>query len=695
MPFLSNKLIVKRTSDDNIGLVNVLADPSSDAVKYAAGEKFSDGTLDYYSISNINALYSNAVYSKNFDASIFCKSTQYSLTDAQITKDTNNKSASFDDLLTMMANTFIPLTNIRYSRFRIFELINDGTYKYTDYYGNAFLTNSAIQGTNSKSFANNINDGNSRKIISTKEDFFQYGNIQSKINALRNTLVQEIYPEEENPFSDQSKWISISTISTLSSYCVEALNNIRTNLSCYFFDSNEIEDRKQTVTYCQLPDGSGELSTYEYKKYSAVTISNYFWNMPSDVSAINGWSTTKNPISAMPEYAPGTQLFIDKDYTFYPSFTYNANTYTVTYHKTNFIYADLIVSELEGNNHIISGIGAYNSLNTDFRYKDSSSQALFRSKFRGYATSPTGNVVYQVNDEIIGINKNYDLYPIFAPIERTYVLSKSQKWRVGELEESSLTGTFPQSVRVYNPTSSYDIVKSLNSTISVNTEIPAKYASKIKFVFAGYINEQNCTHAPNADKQASIPSKVDKDGYAKVLIDTLKYGNSDLSNKLKKYTLTSVSIKNWYTNYVLSASLPQTIKDNLRKYYYNNSTLFSNKNFSAYTATKSANNAFNGKPILFSYEYINGQKINGVTIEWPSPKNNNGTLNCFSTVRSTIAYSNVVLIETNWIDINSSDNSSIVQFKAAIAEKCSKKGSTNGKWGGSIGEVFLTNISIV
>lgn len=677
----------------------VLKQEVADSIQLSA--KTYRTAVPEYTLANIKRLYSSAPYiDQNFDPNIFCKEinvpTAQELFSINRTAEDmlSGETIKFDTLSAMYMSAVIPLTDIRKSYFTFIER-KDGKYQQRTYSGNASLADSAICGTNDLSFANNTN-GESDFLIRTGDDFLTYSGKKQALIDLRNSLVVDEYDARLT----STNLVSAGVVSSLSTLFSEGLNKIRNELCCIFTDSAYYTDK--TVTYHRYNDSSTtpeNLSALELTMWDYAEISSYEdfdgWTIQPGSGEFIGWTTVLS--SNVVQYKPGDELLIDNDYDLYPVI---AKNYLIVYHGKNnggpaFLEQNetsSIVSAYcpEGSSHVVSAIGNYDSNAEPLRYDSLSDQNSYSSSFLGYASTPDGTPFIRAGETIQNIASNYDLYPVYSSKSQSFPLNVWKCWQVNQLEAGEsfpiIKGNIFNWGNLATAKSSNMIWGSNdNPILTVSIDVPPKFVKQIRFSFTGYINEQNKTHAPNADKQASNIRGVDKDGYAKIYVSNLMFGGRNLAPLLTKHTLEATSIANWYNTYVVRTfGEPQS--GNLKRYYYDrrNSNVFSNMLFQR----------FNGFPILFDYAFINQD---GTQWPWPNPKQNNGTLNCFATVKGGVNLNNCVITTTAWIDypgpMTGAEDNKTMTIDFGITEKCDGAG-VNGKYGGSYGQVFLTKVEV-
>lgn len=335
MAISKNDTILKYDLERNDGIVNYLVNNNISAVNYANGNGFkgSNANNPYYTFNNIGDLYRSAVYIDQslFNKDFFCKLSTYNIEVNQILNNVNSNClcANFNDLSTMIVNAFIPLANVRYSKFTIFEHKNN-EYKNNDYFANAFLTNNAIMSRNINYIFANNSVTSSQIIINSRDDFVSYGNISNNLQNLKNNVVSDNYNANKD-----LKNIKTDIISNLISICLFGLNHIRTSLSCVFIDQNYYNN-PVTIRYYKMPtksesgDNINEI-TEDYYKYDNYTILDYQWedNKPS----FQGWNTIQNASNA--DFQPGEQILLSNSlYEFFP-ILYKKVTYLATESEVN------------------------------------------------------------------------------------------------------------------------------------------------------------------------------------------------------------------------------------------------------------------------------------------------------------------------------------------------------------------------
>lgn len=438
-----------------------------------------------YTVANIATLFNNAAYIKNVDPTVFCKTINtpnaddlFKINRKDLDPITNNELARFDTLSAMFLSTAISLTNIRYSSFKFVE---KGTlWSENTYFKNVSLADNAILGNNSTfAFANNKNKGGSRIksdfLIDTEDLFLTYGGIRDNLMSYRNSLIETSY----NPNKDKVPHISASIIYNLSNLFIQALNKIRTELSCEFSEDNF--GNKFTLTYYKEPNGTGGSKGLQFFKSEPTTVLTYT-EVPTfsqHSGTFLGWSQIKS--QKQPEFVAGNTIIMDNDYSLYPVFK---ERFKITYHADT---ASKIIQtttanpreEDEGTRYAIEGIGNPNTVSHPLVFKNANQQNFFKNRFQKYTTRADGGGVYGIGNRIT-IDKNYNLYPHFNDYDTEALpLDLKMSWLAGGSSGSSQTNHTP-----------YPLVIDLKSKFGVELN----WFTHIKIEYTGYVNEMDHTH---------------------------------------------------------------------------------------------------------------------------------------------------------------------------------------------------------
>ena len=370
---------------------NLTAD-NSIPKRYLQGNAFLGSTYaDYYHSANIpNELIptnwlerDSTTYKYPFEGNIF-----QAIDNIREQISDPSSILKFDDLSSIVANAFVPMSNIRVTEFEV-ALKSRITWNKTC---NALLTDSAITGQY------NIAE-NEHVVIKSANELIQYGNQSNNWQKVKNDLsiVNDYDPETVINGEASKGVVRLSTLNALINIALSATNHIRTTLSCYFQD--EILQNPLSVIYHEKntsPSGSTRLQKTYYK--FSLSVLSYKEAFPNHENVeLYCWATSSEQ-TAIPSdpYIPGTI----RDFTS----TTNLDLYPIFNAK--------IVYHIQGK---ISGIGQhefteYATLGTQYTVKNLTnvfSDVSFDSnhRFAGWSVSQTDPVITYVAGNKITLTK--------------------------------------------------------------------------------------------------------------------------------------------------------------------------------------------------------------------------------------------------------------------------------------------------
>ena len=411
--FLNSSLsiILKEDYSNHFGIGDYLASSNGPANELANSKATSDNPI---LISNVmNKCYSNGVYAQSVNPEDVCKNINVTIND--IKKNINGSlTANFDELSAMVANAFLPLTNIRKSNFTFLKLI-DGSYKPETVEGIAFLTNNAILSVNNNQYTNNKNSAS--KIVFDRTSILSVnssGNrtLRDNISSLKREVVLDIFNSNKN-----SNLISSSTVDSLVNYCIATVNHIITAYPCEFNDDYNSPSNQISVIYHEgLKTGSNtkEFHSYKYDTHEVSSLSELGWT----INGFVGWSTKIDTSSHVPEYEPGDKILLLENIDLYPVLK---EPYTVTYNFRNYNFLTTINNYqdkvFEGDSYKILSLSSLNNgrevFNGDFH------------DFNGYYTNKSQLSVSQITAEFLFWSTNPNEDPL---IKNNGNPSNSNEW---------------------------------------------------------------------------------------------------------------------------------------------------------------------------------------------------------------------------------------------------------------------------
>lgn len=283
-------------------VVDALTAANSIPKQYLRGNAFIGSTYDdYYHASNIpNELITSnwlerdsTQYSYPFEGNIFqaIDNIRQQISDPSLIME-------FDDLSSMVANAFVPMSNIRVTRFEV-ALKNRNIWNKTC---NALLTDAAITGQYNKAENEHIVIGNANELIQLGNQSTNWKKVKTDLNIPNGYVSENVVNGEAS-----RGVIRLSTLNALVNIALFATNHIRTTLSCLFRDG--ILENPLNVIYHEhnVPDYRSSMikDAYHGFEFTVLRYSQAFQNH-NDVELYCWTTSTGQTTIPNDPYIPGT-----------------------------------------------------------------------------------------------------------------------------------------------------------------------------------------------------------------------------------------------------------------------------------------------------------------------------------------------------------------------------------------------------